>query len=45
MTNRICPFCKEEKRIYKNGLIPRVGGEKRQRYRCFECGRSFYQEG
>ena len=37
-----CPYC-EGKRITKAGLRPTVKGKK-QRYKCQECGKTFYQE-
>lgn len=38
---KICPYCKNEK-VQKCGLYPTVKEGKKQRYRCFECGRTFY---
>lgn len=37
---KICPYCKNEK-IQKVGKYATVKGKK-QRYKCTECGRSFY---
>lgn len=36
-----CPYCKNE-RIQKVGKYASVSKGKRQRYKCPECGRSFY---
>lgn len=38
---RICPYCQNEK-VNKSGTIARVGGIKKQRFYCRECGKTFY---
>jgi transposase-like protein len=40
-TKRICPYCKEDK-IQKVGKYASVTKGKQQRYKCSECGRTFY---
>ena len=36
-----CPVC-ESDHIAKAGLYPTVSEGKKQRYKCMECGRTFY---
>lgn len=36
-----CPYCSSQ-RIWKSGKIPIVNKGKRQRYKCAECGKTFY---
>ena len=38
-----CPYCKE-KHICKVGIYVSVSKGKQQRYKCFECGRTFFAE-
>lgn len=42
MTERVmeCPHC-GSKKLWKKGLSP---GSHRQRYVCYDCGKSFYNE-
>lgn len=37
----ICKYCNENA-LQKIGCMTRVGGIKVQRYRCTNCGKSFY---
>lgn len=36
-----CIFCGEDT-VHKLGLITVVGGNKKQRYKCTTCGKTFY---
>ena len=40
MQEKVCPYCKNE-RVQKVGKYATIT-EKKQRYKCPECGRSFY---
>ena len=37
----ICPECKST-RIWKKGKVPAIGGVKKPRYVCYDCGRTFF---
>ena len=39
-----CPNCKS-KHIVKLGKIPSFKAGRKQRYKCWECGKTFYETG
>lgn len=36
-----CPGC-GSLRVWKKGKVPAIGGVKKPRYVCYDCGRTFY---
>lgn len=38
-----CPYCRS-KIVWKSGILPSVRKGKRQRYKCGDCGKTWYND-